>query len=289
VAVEPTPEAATDGAPEARDERAADDAALDGAGLEEAEAGSEVGATLDALEEPPPLRDSAPPQDAPRSCFDNVKDGDESDVDCGGSCPPCGLDQACRSSADCGKWPGCDPVLGCACDTLSNICVFNHCSDHVRNDGETSVDCGGGACPGCGPGKECVTDGDCSATLTGCDADYGGCRCDALSMTCVYDHCYDHKQDVDESDVDCGGDRCSGCKLGQHCLLDGDCASRACDGLAQTCDSSQCSDHRQDGDETDVDCGGSICSIPCPQGGKCKLNTDCQTGFCSTGIPHLCL
>ena len=46
----------------------------------------------------------------PPSCFDGIQNGNETGIDCGGTCPPC------------------------------------HCSDGIQNNGETGVDCGG-PCP----------------------------------------------------------------------------------------------------------------------------------------------
>lgn len=40
-----------------------------------------------------------------------------------------------------------------------------------------------------------------------------------------------------------------------------------------------CENEAQDGDETDVDCGGSTCSA-CELGADCQVGTDCNTGFC---------
>lgn len=34
-------------------------------------------------------------------CLDQIKSGDETDVDCGGSCPPCALGKSCKVNADC--------------------------------------------------------------------------------------------------------------------------------------------------------------------------------------------
>lgn len=45
-------------------------------------------------------------------CDDKVWSGDESDVDCGGSCPPCGTARHCRSGDDC----------------RSGLCVNNSCA-----------------------------------------------------------------------------------------------------------------------------------------------------------------
>jgi hypothetical protein len=59
-----------------------------------------------------------PPIVVPPSCSDGVKNGDETDIDCGGTlCLPC---------------PG--------------------CSDGIKNGDETGIDCGGPDCPACQPG-----------------------------------------------------------------------------------------------------------------------------------------
>ncbi|HMR10676.1 MAG TPA: hypothetical protein PKA88_33090 [Polyangiaceae bacterium] len=38
---------------------------------------------------------------AGQSCHDGIKNGPESDVDCGGDCPPCALGKTCSSARDC--------------------------------------------------------------------------------------------------------------------------------------------------------------------------------------------
>jgi hypothetical protein len=47
---------------------------------------------------PPSPPSSPPPLDL---CANGVKDGDEADVDCGGSCLPCANGQTCTTGADC--------------------------------------------------------------------------------------------------------------------------------------------------------------------------------------------
>jgi hypothetical protein len=37
----------------------------------------------------------------PATCFDGMKDGTETDVDCGGECPPCATGKACMTDNDC--------------------------------------------------------------------------------------------------------------------------------------------------------------------------------------------
>ena len=92
-----------------------------------------------------------------------------------------------------------------------------------------------------------------------------------------------------ETDVDCGGGVCAGCAVGKHCQIDPDCAAQACDAGSLTCVANQCSDHRLDGVETDVDCGGANACPRCAAGKKCITTSDCATGLsCPGGNPHLC-
>jgi hypothetical protein len=41
-------------------------------------------------------------------------------------------------------------------------------------------------------------------------------------------HCYDHEQNEDESDVDCGGTRCPDCAAEEQCRIDKDCSGGSC-------------------------------------------------------------
>jgi hypothetical protein len=65
---------------------------------------------------------------------------------------------------------------------------------------------------------------------------------------------------------------------GSPCEQDTDCVSDACDAVSHVCVSGQCADHRMDGQETDVDCGGPTCSA-CGLGGQCQTNRDCLPGI----------
>jgi len=189
-----------------------------------------------------------------------------------------GLGQACLQSSDCSaNAAGCDVTLGgCACDALSHTCVRSHCFDHAIDAGESDVDCGG-FCDRCSPGEKCGGDADCSLYATGCDV----CMCDRNTATCVHDHCVDHKLDVDETDVDCGGSKCSECENGKLCRVNSDCVTSACDPTTHRCVSDQCADHRKDGAETDVDCGGGVCPL-CGIAKHCSSNFDCVPGhFCN--------
>jgi hypothetical protein len=172
---------------------------------------------------------------------------------------------------------------------------------------------GGQRCDGMGTCVQCLHDGDCPAMMTcsalhtcnsgsacptppcavglGCslDTDCASNACDELSLTCVADQCQDHRKDGGETDVDCGGGTCTPCTTGQMCLIDTDCTTNACDGLSLLCIANRCADHRQDGAETDVDCGGADICPRCLPGKSCLVNGDCQQGHtCSTSTPHVC-
>jgi hypothetical protein len=70
--------------------------------------------------------------------------------------------------------------------------------------------------------------------------------------------------------------------------VNADCASLGCDALTSTCASRQCSDHKRDGIETDVDCGGGICP-PCLVGQRCESAViDCASRGCDA-LSHLCV
>src|SRR5437868_3556022 len=69
----------------------------------------------------------------------------------------------------------------------------------------------------------------------------------------------------------------TGCTKGQQCQIAADCPGRAPDDpgicLNGRCEE-QCADGIQDGDETDVDCGGAKC-LGCTEGKRCLSATDC--------------
>jgi hypothetical protein len=167
-----------------------------------------------------------------------------------------GMCDGAGSCVECLRTLDCAPGLYC---DASHRCGSAPCTD---------LDCGG-ACPPCEAGKRCFADADCQSFA-----------CDVDSATCIDNQCLDHVQDGNETAVDCGGGICKGCGFGQACLLDEDCGSMACDAVSLKCVAYQCADHRVDGMETDVDCGGGC--DQCATGQKCRWNGDCQPG-------HVCI
>lgn len=89
------------------------------------------------------------------TCFDRVRDGDESDIDCGGSCRPCTAPEKCVAPSDCESN---------ACD--AGVCRAATCYDGVRDGFETDVDCGG-PCDPCEVGARCYGNGDCETGICG--------------------------------------------------------------------------------------------------------------------------
>jgi hypothetical protein len=83
------------------------------------------------------------------SCADLLKNGEESEVDCGGSlCPGCALGGACTAATDCGLGLGC---VGGKCGPCSDV---SQC-----RSGQV---CGGGVCIGCALDSECAAGSTCA-------------------------------------------------------------------------------------------------------------------------------
>ncbi len=242
------------------------------------------------------------------TCADLMKDGSETDVDCGGgSCPACIPGRACGSASDCtsqsckqgycqaptcndglrnggegdvdcgGLCPPCPDGKTCTSGSQCSsavctmgVCAVASCTDTVQNGPETDTDCGGG-CLGCADGKNCVTGGDCASA-----------RC--ASGKCESSQCLDGMTDGTETDTDCGG-ACIGCMPGQACDGGSDCLSLSCNAMKK-CDAPSCTDAVQNGTETDINCGGSCPA--CPVGDKCRVGADCLSLSCSA-TTHRCL
>jgi hypothetical protein len=81
------------------------------------------------------------------SCGDGVLNGDETDVDCGGSCPPCATGSDCATAGDCTSG---------FCATEDGVCCATACD---------------GACEACAEAKTAVADGTCAPISTGTDPD----------------------------------------------------------------------------------------------------------------------
>ena len=201
------------------------------------------------------MRDSGTDSGVEPQCDNAMKDGDESGIDCGGSCPPCANGENCLSAEDCES---------SVCER--GRCLVPNCTDGVRNGDETGTDCGGD-CALCGGGQPCTSNDECLS---------GRCR----GGECTMSNCEDMRQNGTETDIDCGGDTCPRCAGGLSCLDRDDCSSMIC--AAGTCTDAACNDRVQNQDETSVDCGGAICPA-CRDGLACMVDSDCMGMRCFDG------
>jgi hypothetical protein len=278
----------------ARDARAGDALPIDSAESiitlpdgETAESGDDAGEVVDSSVDDPC------PDGACRNplCSNGELDGDETAIDCGGSCAPCAPDRRCLQSSDCAS-KVCSLVLVAHPDSSSpdaevpetdasdsgvvieedaldatedKVCQAPQCNDRVMNGAESDVDCGG-TCPRCLPGARCGSWIDCSSSV-------------CTNGKCSVPSCTDGVKNGDETGVDCGAG-CPKCPVGQGCLSMTDCLTSACEG--GVCQATSCTDHVKNGAETDIDCGGGTCP-KCGNGYRCANKSDCQSGQCAGG------
>ncbi len=189
------------------------------------------------------------------NCSNAVMDGDEADVDCGGSvCQACVAGKACVLARDC----------------VSSICIGDmcqaSCTDNVRDGDEADIDCGGSCPTDCADGQVCASDDDCTSAV-------------CVGQICQPPSCLDGTQNADETCTDAGGSCPDNCADGQGCLLGDDCTSRVC--ADQICQSPTCSDRTQNQSELGIDCGSVACATGCPDDSPCQVREDCTSRVCT--------
>jgi hypothetical protein len=106
----------------------------------------------------------------PKQCTDGIRNGAETDVDCGGGrCPRCQGGQTCTNRNDChtalcdgGTCQSCTAASDCGLDTDGSMCF---CRDNAATPGErmcTRQTCTlvvGGRCAQCAAGEQCAPAG----------------------------------------------------------------------------------------------------------------------------------
>ncbi len=225
------------------------------------------------------------------TCNDGIQNGDETGVDCGGSCLPCTCDgtevtvsitldnypeetswtvtnaggTVVASGGTYASQPDGSTVSG-------TYCLPDGCYDFTINDTY-----GDGICCSYGNGSYAVSGG--GSTL----ASGGSFANSDVTNFCVGGGdpgptCSDGIQNGDETGVDCGGS-CSPCATCNDGIQNGDETDVDCGGSCAACPT--CNDGIQNGDETGVDCGGSC--APCNTG-ECSTVTVNSTSFDSWGI-----
>ncbi|MDN5327832.1 MAG: hypothetical protein PWP03_470 [Candidatus Woesearchaeota archaeon] len=162
------------------------------------------------------------------TCDDGIKNQDETDVDCGGSCSKCPAGKSCISDSDC---------ITNYC--YEGVCRVPTCNDGIKNQDETDIDCGG-VCGKCEDGKACNSNFDCISK-----------KC--VNGICAKATCDDGIKNQDETDVDCGGS-CGKCPDLKVCKVDSDCLSGYCYNFV--CRTPTCNDGIKNQGEQGIDCGG---------------------------------
>ncbi len=171
------------------------------------------------------------------TCTDGVKNGAETDVDCGGSaCSPCGNQRGCDVASDC---------VSMLCAMMK--CIAPSCTDHVKDGNETDVDCGGPDCSPCATGdgclamRDCVSGDYCASTMT-CAAQ------GALGAMCAADDACGSGNCVDDVCCDTPAASCDGCKACNLAGSVGTCSNvplgsdphAACTANAAMCEAETC-------------------------------------------------
>jgi hypothetical protein len=198
-------------------------------------------------------------------CSDFIVSADETGLDCGGAdCAKCAVGARCTVDTDC--------VSGFR---DADFCVAGSCRDRIKSATESGIDCGGSSsCARCFAGQGCAVNADCAQAAP---------VCDPIAKVCARPMCEDSMQNLDETDVDCGGS-CSGCAETKGCAQTSDCLQGLeCHPTDSVCVTPTCTDTWKNGAETDVDCGGA-CTTKCALGKTCQNDTDCavQAPFCSS-------
>jgi hypothetical protein len=166
------------------------------------------------------------------TCTDHLKDGDETDVDCGGKCSACPLGKGCATLADCEAGLACVEGVCSHCRNIDDCPTEQVCRDGLCGACLTREECGGGraclggrclSCPDEASFNECGLCGGAPvssvgapcASASGCAASYA-CNAQLVGVECPVIA-------KNECGV-CGGVAVSG--LGAPCTSTTGCASQ---------------------------------------------------------------
>ena len=181
--------------------------------------------------------------DASSPCSNGTKDGNETDVDCGGSCGPCSAGKTCATGNDCasGNCPG-DDLVCCdtACDSTCQACT-------AAKTGGTDGTCAP-VTTNMDPDTECTGEDPSTCGVAGT-----GCNGSAASPGC----------NLFPSDTVCAAGSCAAGTATESSMCDG--AGNCMTGQTTSCSPYTC------------DSGGTTCLA------ACGTNTDCvASAFCNS-------
>lgn len=111
------------------------------------------------------------------TCEDELLNGDETALDCGGICGPCADLEACNIAGDCASG---------VCS--EGECQPPTCEDQVQNGEETDLDCGGLECEPCENELSCSVETDCISGI--CEAMVCEAVCPDGAVTSLLDGIY---------------------------------------------------------------------------------------------------
>lgn len=192
--------------------------------------------------------------DAPPGCVNEMRDDEETDIDCGGpSCSGCANGLMCQTNSDC-QSDACGEDLRCT-----------SCPNGATDGLETDIDCGGSECPACQNGQACQMNSDCASDMCGAD------------QVCA--SCPNGTNDGFETDTDCGGMDCPACEVGLSCLVNSDCQSGVC-APDMRCAQPRCGDGVVNQPEEECDDGDGNNSDTEPD--ACRQN--CTLPYCGDGV-----
>jgi RHS repeat-associated protein len=196
----------------------------------------------------------------PAHCSNGTLDGDETGVDCGGSCTGCAVNTECQSDADCASGLACGQHNGGCFDgsRAKNVCWPSQCADdYVQQTtcGNADSACGSN----CACVKGCSVDDPSAACASGdvCREGIG-----TLFSAVTRDVCIPAGVTCPSNDPAYCGTEWSLC--GADCIPLPDCSHATCDNPS--------------------DGAGGICRGVCPLGGSgptggtCTNDVECQVG-----------
>lgn len=209
---------------------------------------------------------------AGESCSDQIQNQDETDVDCGGSCSPCGLGESCMEPSDCTtrvctngvcEPPAC--VDDADCSVLDDQCVAGVCgADQIctTEPANEGLDCEEDSCM---TGETC-SNGSCGG---GSPVD-----CSNLDDACNIGVC----DPVDGCVVEASNEG-GNCDDGDMCTVNTTCSAGACGGGSDL----DCSN-------LDDDCNVGVCdsqngcqTAAANEGAACNQGDPCGGYVCGAG------
>lgn len=196
-------------------------------------------------------------------CINGRTDGDETAIDCGGSCQPCSVSSIqCYRDADC----------------RGARCVERTCVPDEGAGGSAGAGAGGGSAAGGEAGSSAGSGGTGSGGTGGATGCVAACPTGAActeAAACATGFCTDGVCAIDGAPpAPCE----VACPVGTACTVIQNCQSGVCsDGVCAA--ATTCGDTVLNGSETAIDCGGGACA-GCERGAACQANTDCRSAHC---------